>query len=63
MLGVGPYYWYEQILGRQMPETFRLGPRSFLQNTLNSALLFWFRWVENRLSPPLGLSLLVIAVK
>jgi SAM-dependent methyltransferase len=63
LLGVGPYWWFEKALGRQMPETFRQGPRSFLQNALNAALLFWFRRVENRLSPPLGLSLLVTAVK
>ena len=63
MLGVGPYWWFEKLLGRRMPETFRQGPRSFLQNALNTALLFWFRRVENRLTPPLGLSLLVTAVK
>ena len=63
LLGVGPYWWFEQFLGRQMPETFRQGQRSFLQNALNAALLFWFRQVENRLSPPVGLSLLVTAVK
>ena len=63
LLGVGPYWSFEKFLGRQMPETFRSGPRSFLQNALNTALLFWFRRVENRLSPPLGLSLLVTAVK
>jgi SAM-dependent methyltransferase len=63
LLGVGPYWWFEKLLGRQMPETFRQGPRSFLQNTLNAALLFWFRRVENRFSPPVGLSLLVTAVK
>lgn len=63
LLGVGPYWLFEKLLGRQMPETFRQGPRSFLQNALNVALLCWFRRVENRLSPPLGLSLLVTAVK
>jgi SAM-dependent methyltransferase len=63
LLGVGPYWWFEKVLGRQMPETFRQGPRSFLQNALNQALLFWFRSFENRFSPPLGLSLLVTAVK
>lgn len=62
-LGVGPYWWFEKILGRQMPETFRQGPRSFPQRMLNAALLSWFRLFENRLSPPLGLSLLVTAVK
>lgn len=63
LLGVGPYWWYEQVLGRPMPETFRQGPRSFLQNALNAGLLLWFRLVENRVSPPLGLSLLVTAEK
>ena len=63
LLGVGPYWWYEKFLGRQMPETFRQGPRSFLQKALNAALLSWFRRFENRFTPPLGLSLLVTAVK
>jgi SAM-dependent methyltransferase len=63
MLGVGPYWWFEKALGRQMPETFRQGRRTLLQNALNGALLLWFRLFENRLSPPLGLSLLITAVK
>lgn len=63
LLGVGPYWWFEKFLGRQMPETFRRGPRSSPQKLLNAVLLFWFRLIENRISPPLGLSLLVTAVK
>ncbi|MFI5350494.1 MAG: class I SAM-dependent methyltransferase [Elusimicrobiota bacterium] len=63
LLGVGPYWWFEKLLGRQMPETFRQGPRSLAQKALNAGLLSWFRLVENRVSPPLGLSLLATAVK
>jgi SAM-dependent methyltransferase len=63
LLGVAPYWWFEKLLDRQIPETGRLGRRSFLQGALNGALLLWFRLFENRLSPPLGLSLLVTAVK
>jgi SAM-dependent methyltransferase len=63
LLGVGPYWWFEKVLGRAMPETFRQGARSPLQRALNAGLLLWFRVLENRLKPPLGLSLLVTAVK
>jgi len=63
LLGAGAYWWFEKLLDRQVPETIRLGRRTFLQSALNGALLFWFRVFENRVKPPLGLSLLVTAVK
>jgi SAM-dependent methyltransferase len=62
-LGAPVYWLYEKALRRPVPENIRQGPRSPLQSALNAALLAWFRLIENRLTPPLGLSLLVIAEK
>jgi len=63
LLGVPAYWLCENILGRAVPETFRQGSRSALREAVNTGLLSWFRLIENRIAPPLGLSLIVTAVK
>lgn len=63
LLGVPVYWFFEKALGRPVPETMRKGRRGPLEAALNASLLAWFRLVENRLAPPLGLSLLARAVR
>lgn len=63
LLGVPAYWFFEKVLGRCVPEGFRQGRRSLPSRLLNGALGLWFRWVENRVRFPAGLSLLVEAVK
>lgn len=63
MLGVPVYWLCEKVLGRPVPETIRQGRRGPLQRMLNAGLLAWFRLVENRVSAPAGLSLLVRATR
>jgi 2-polyprenyl-3-methyl-5-hydroxy-6-metoxy-1,4-benzoquinol methylase len=62
-LGVVPTYVTQRLLHRAVDESFRYGP-STRSGTLKRWLLFqWFRWVENTVAPPLGLTLLLIATR
>jgi len=63
LLGVPIYWFFEKLAGRPVPEGFRQGTRSLPRRALNAALTAWFRAVENRVRFPVGLSLLVEAVK
>lgn len=63
LLGVPAYWFFEKVAGRPVPEGFRREGAGRLKTALNSLLLRWFLGVENRVSPPAGLSILVKAVK
>src|SRR6185295_2687321 len=63
LLGFPIYWFFEKLAGRPVPEGFRQGERSLPRRALNAALLAWFRGVENRVPFPVGLSILVEAVK
>lgn len=59
VLGVLPV-WISVLRGKRLDESMRYG-QSVSKRALNAALRTWFRVVENPLSPPLGLTLLVTA--
>ena len=63
LLGVPPFWFFEKVLGRPIAEGFRMRRPTALTRALNGCLLGWFRLIENRISFPVGLSLLVEAVK
>lgn len=63
LLGVPAYWFFEKVARRPVPEGFRREGAGRLKTVLNSLLLRWFLAVENRVSPPAGLSILVKALK
>lgn len=63
LLGVPAYWFFEKIARRPVPEGFRREGAGRVKTALNALLLRWFMAVENRFSPPAGLSILVKAVK
>ncbi|HCC46644.1 MAG TPA: hypothetical protein DEQ38_00770 [Elusimicrobia bacterium] len=63
LLGVPAYWFFEKVARRPVPEGFRREGAGRLKTVLNSLLLRWFLAVENRVSPPAGLSILIKAVK
>ncbi len=62
-LGVAPTFLSQVLTGNNVDEGFRYGPASLRQRALRRALHTWFRRVENRISPPLGMSLLLHATR
>ena len=61
LLGVGPVWVTARLLRRRLDEGFRYGTPSAPKRALNRALGAWFRLVEHRLRPPLGVSLIAVA--
>ena len=59
LLGVLPV-WLSVRRGQRLDEGFRYS-RSLGSRALNAALRLWFRGVESRLTPPIGLTLLATA--
>jgi 2-polyprenyl-3-methyl-5-hydroxy-6-metoxy-1,4-benzoquinol methylase len=62
MLGVGPYFVSERLLGRELPDTIRKGESSPLRRVIASALVRWLI-LERRFSLPFGLSLIAVGKK
>ncbi|MBI1969865.1 class I SAM-dependent methyltransferase [Candidatus Woesearchaeota archaeon] len=62
ILGVLPYFISERILQKRINENIRY-ERTPFKSFMNKLLDFWFLLIENSISFPLGLSLLVIAKK
>jgi SAM-dependent methyltransferase len=60
-IGVAPVWLSVRVLRRRLNEDFRYANRSRAKRVLNRLLATWFRSVENRISPPLGLTLLLEA--
>jgi SAM-dependent methyltransferase len=60
-IGLVPVWLSVRLLRRRLNEDFRYADRSRSKRALNRLLATWFRSVENRMSPPLGLTLLVEA--
>jgi SAM-dependent methyltransferase len=58
VLGVLPVWLSVRVLRRRVDESFRYGDRSGPQRLLNRVLRAWFTHVENRISPPRGLTLI-----
>jgi SAM-dependent methyltransferase len=63
LLGVGPTFVSQRILKRAVNESFRYGEPSAAKRAVRAGLSFWFRNVENRIRPPLGLTLLMTATR
>jgi SAM-dependent methyltransferase len=63
VLGVPPTFLYAHVLRRAIHEGFRYGTPTLPKRALRSALSFWFENVENRLRPPVGLTLVFIATR
>jgi SAM-dependent methyltransferase len=61
LIGVPPVWLTARLLSRRLDEGFRYGDRSRSQRLLNDALRLWFRQVEDRLRPPIGLTLIACA--
>jgi SAM-dependent methyltransferase len=63
LLGVAPLFVSARLLGRAPDERFRFGAPTLARRALRGALAGWFRGVENRIRPPLGLTLLLAATR
>ena len=63
VLGVVPTYISQKVLGRNVDESFRYGQPSLGKRVMRRVLHTWFRQVENRLTPPIGMSLLFVATR
>lgn len=63
VLGVVPTYVNQRLLGRAIDESFRYGKPGLGPRLLRRGLELWFRQVENRIDPPLGLTLLMAATR
>jgi 2-polyprenyl-3-methyl-5-hydroxy-6-metoxy-1,4-benzoquinol methylase len=61
LIGVPAVWLTARVLRRRLDETFRYGDRSWAQERLNDVLRLWFRLVEARLRPPVGLTLIACA--
>lgn len=63
LLGVPPTFLYARFGKRAIPEGFRYGSPTLAKRGLRIALSTWFRLVENRLRPPIGLTLILAATR
>lgn len=63
LLGVAPTFVNQRILGRAIDESFRYGKPGLTSRVLRRGLSVWFRQVENRIVPPVGLTLLMVATR
>jgi SAM-dependent methyltransferase len=63
VLGVGPTYITQKVLGRNVDEGFRYGKPSLRKRMMRRLLHTWFRQVENRFAGPVGMSLLLHATR
>jgi SAM-dependent methyltransferase len=63
VLGVPPTFLYAHLLRRAIHEGFRYGKPTLPKRVLRGALSLWFENVENRVRPPVGLTLVLIATR
>jgi SAM-dependent methyltransferase len=61
LLGVAPTFVAVRLFDRAIDESFRYDEAGAGKQALRRGLSAWFRHVENRLSPPVGLTLLMVA--
>lgn len=60
-LGVAPTFVAVKLLKRAIDDSFRFGAPGFGNRALRKGLAPWFRYVENRVAPPVGLTLILVA--
>jgi len=63
LLGVAPTFIKQKLMGQAIDESFRYGKPGLVPRLLRRGLETWFRQVENRIVPPLGLTLLMSATR
>ncbi len=63
MLGVAPYFIAEKILKREINSSIRQGSGGPIKRIMNTALDYWFRYIENNIDFGIGLSLICYAKK
>jgi SAM-dependent methyltransferase len=63
LLGVAPTYVSQRLLGRGIDESFRYGEPTLSKKLLRAALYRWFQHVENRVAPPLGMTVFMVAAR
>jgi SAM-dependent methyltransferase len=61
LLGVAPTFVAVRFLKRAVNDSFRFGAPGLGNRILRRGLSPWFRHVENRIVPPLGLTLIMVA--
>ena len=61
LLGVAPTFVAVRVLKRAVNDSFRFGAPGLGNRMLRRGLSPWFRHVENRIAPPLGLTLIMVA--
>ena len=61
LLGVAPTFVAVHILKRAINDSFRFGAPGLGNRMLRRGLSPWFRHIENRIAPPLGLTLIMVA--
>ncbi len=63
VLGVLPTFVAQRIRGRAVDESFRYGKPGLWPRVLRRGLSTWFAHVENRIVPPLGLTLMMVLTR
>ena len=63
ILGVIPVFITQKLLKRDLNVRFRYGKISTSKRIIRGILFFWFKYIENHISPPFGLTLIFIATK
>lgn len=61
LLGVAPTWISQTVLRSGIDEGFRFGPPTLRKRVMRRALSAWFGWIENRVRPPIGMTLLLVA--
>lgn len=61
LLGVAPTFLTVRFLDRAVDDSFRYEEGGLAKRALRGGLSLWFREIENRIKPPLGLTLLMVA--
>ena len=63
ILGVFPVFITQKLLQKDLNVGFRYGKKSKRKGIIRGLLFLWFKYVENHISPPFGLTLILIARK
>jgi SAM-dependent methyltransferase len=63
LLGVPPTFLYARVFRRTIHEGFRYGEPTLFKRVLREGLSWWFGNVENRMRPPLGLTLVFVGTR
>lgn len=62
-IGVIPYFVSEKLFHKPLNEGIRYNDSGKCSKLINKVLNYWFSCIENRVRPPIGLTLIVICTK